>query len=87
MSLTVPRVIPDDSPILSFAVQGNLEGIKSLFSQGIASPYDVGLSNGRTALHVRSNGFEDIFDEFAALMMNLPVCGELQPSRTISILD
>jgi hypothetical protein len=50
--LSMPRVIPDNAPVLTFAVQGNLDGIKSLFSKGIASPYDVALSNGRTALHV-----------------------------------
>lgn len=59
MSLSVPRVIPDESPVLSFAVQGNLEAIRSLFNQGLASPYDVGLSNGRTALHVSRDGLKD----------------------------
>jgi hypothetical protein len=53
VSLSMPRVIPDNAPVLTFAVQGNLDGIRSLFSKGIASPYDVALSNGRTALHVR----------------------------------
>jgi hypothetical protein len=52
VSLSMPRVIPDNAPVLTFAVQGNLDGIKSLFSKGVASPYDVALSNGRTALHV-----------------------------------
>jgi len=52
VSLSMPRVIPDNAPVLTFAVQGNLDGIKSLFSKGTASPYDVALSNGRTALHV-----------------------------------
>ena len=54
VSLSMPRAIPDNAPILFFAVQGNLEGIRSLFDQGLASPYDVGISNGRTALHVSS---------------------------------
>jgi hypothetical protein len=53
VSLSMPQVITDNAPILIFAVQGNLDGIKSLFSKGVASPYDIALSNGRTALHVR----------------------------------
>jgi hypothetical protein len=70
ISLSVPRVIPDDGPILSFAVQGNLDGIKSLFSQGIASPYDVGFNNGRTALHVSCDELEDSAKYEAVLMMD-----------------
>ena len=50
--LRVPRVVPDNVPSLFYAVQGDIEGIKSLFSKGLASPYDVALTNGRTALHV-----------------------------------
>lgn len=50
--LNCPRVVPDDSPIIFQAVQGNLERIQYLFQKGLASPWDVALSNGRTALHV-----------------------------------
>ena len=50
--LRVPRVVPDNAPALFYAVQGDIEGIKSLFSKGLASPYDVALDSGRTALHV-----------------------------------
>jgi hypothetical protein len=46
------RVIPANSPIITYAVKGNLDGIKSLFNKGLASPFDV-IDNGRTALHVR----------------------------------
>jgi hypothetical protein len=62
LSLNVPRVIPDDSPVFSFAVQGNLAEIRSLFNKGLASPYDVGLSNGRTALHVSRGGRVDVLN-------------------------
>lgn len=52
VSLSLPRVIEGNADIMRFAVSGNLDGIKSLFKQGLASPYDVVFSTGRTALHV-----------------------------------
>ena len=52
--LRIPRVVPDNAPALFYAVQGDIEGMKSLFSKGLASPYDVALDNSRTALHVRT---------------------------------
>ena len=33
VSLSMPQVIPDNVPVLTFAVQGNLDGIKVLFSR------------------------------------------------------
>jgi hypothetical protein len=51
--LNCPRIVPDDSPILFQAVKGNLAHIQYLFNKGLASPYDIAASNGRTALHVR----------------------------------
>ena len=52
IALSIPRVVPSDSKIFQYAVQGDLAGIQDLFAQGLASPYDVGAVNGRTALHV-----------------------------------
>lgn len=52
VSLHMPRVVDDNSAIFTFAVQGNLSGLKKLFKDGLASPYDVAARNGRTALHV-----------------------------------
>lgn len=54
LSLRMPRTVEGSSDIFSFAVQGNLEGVKSLFRCGMASPFDVAATNGRTALHVRA---------------------------------
>ena len=48
----MPRVVPDNAPSHFYAVQGDIEGIKSLFSKGLASPYDLALTDGRTALYV-----------------------------------
>jgi hypothetical protein len=86
-TLSVPRVIPDNAPVLSFAVQGNFKGIQTLFSQGVASLWDVGLSNGRTALHVSSNVFKRTTEEGTPLTMILAVRRELQPSPAVSVLD
>lgn len=52
VALTTPRIVPGDAPIFKFAIQGDREGVQSLFSQGLASPYDIAQSTGRTVLHV-----------------------------------
>jgi len=52
--LRCPRVVPDNSPVLFQAVQGDVAKIQYLFDKGLASPYDVAFGNGRTALHVRT---------------------------------
>ena len=50
--LRVPRIISDDAPILRFAALGDLASIRTLMSRGLASPADVGVSYGLTALHI-----------------------------------
>ena len=52
ISLSMPQVVTDNSEVFVCAVQGNLDGMRSLFEQGAASPLDVGVGTGRTALHV-----------------------------------
>lgn len=52
VSLHMPRVVQSNAKIFSLAVQGDLIGLKALFRDGLASPYDVAANNGRTALHV-----------------------------------
>ena len=52
ISLHMPRVVESNAKIFSLAVQGDLINMKNLFREGLASPYDVAASNGRTALHV-----------------------------------
>jgi hypothetical protein len=51
-------MVPGNASVFTFAVLGNLDGIKSLFNKGLASPYDVCVSNGRTALHVSETQFK-----------------------------
>lgn len=50
--LRAPRIIPDDAPMLRFAVSRDLDSIRSLMSSGLASPADVGAAYGLTALHI-----------------------------------
>ena len=45
------NLVPDHAPILEFCKQGNLEGVRDLFSQNLASVRDVN-SDGYTPLHV-----------------------------------
>lgn len=51
-SLKVQRTVPGYAEIFNYAKLGNLDGIKSLFEGGLASPHDVQYDSGITALHV-----------------------------------
>lgn len=52
LTLNMPRIISPDAAIFSYAQQGNMFKMQELFSHGLASPYDVASTTGRTALHV-----------------------------------
>ena len=52
VSLKTSRIISSNSNIFLFAQHGNIEGIKRLFEQKLASPFDISLEEGRSALHV-----------------------------------
>ena len=52
VALSLPRVVPDNAEIFSCAVRGDLDGMKSLFERGLASPFDIGIGTGRSPLHV-----------------------------------
>jgi ankyrin repeat protein len=49
--LRVTRICPPNAEIFFFAETGNVEGMKSLFQKGFASPYDVEYGTGVSALH------------------------------------
>ncbi len=49
---TTSRRILDPSQSIAFAMQGNIEGLKYLFGQGLALPGDVSDSRGYTLLRV-----------------------------------
>ena len=52
--LRIPKVRPANSELFHFACTGNLDGMRSLFRHGLASPFDIEYGTGLTALHVSS---------------------------------
>ena len=51
--IRVPRLISSNSRILTEAVRGNVDGVKDLFRRGLASPIDINVKSGQSALLVR----------------------------------
>ena len=58
--LRASRVVPTDAPLMKYAQDGNVEGIKGLFRSGLASPWDVN-EFGWTALDVSPTFFTRYF--------------------------
>ena len=52
ITLRACRVVPDSAMIFRYAMDGNLQGIRMLFDEGTASPYDVDASTRTSALVV-----------------------------------
>jgi hypothetical protein len=52
VSLKMNRTVSGDADIFYYAKTGNVERMKYLFENGLASPHDVSASSGITALHV-----------------------------------
>ena len=52
VSLQMPRIRPDTSKIFHLATAGDIEGMKSMFERGLASPNDVSYTFGYSVLHV-----------------------------------
>jgi hypothetical protein len=52
LSLRTSGIIPDNSLVFLYAQHNKLDGMKRLFSEHLASPFDIS-SKGRTPLHVR----------------------------------
>jgi hypothetical protein len=52
VSLKTQRTVSGDAEIFLCAKTGNINKIKYLFQNGLASPHDVSFSSGITALHV-----------------------------------
>ncbi|KAF1810144.1 ankyrin [Eremomyces bilateralis CBS 781.70] len=50
VSLSTTRMIPEGSSIFQFAQHNNVDGVRRLFIQRTASPFDISI-NGRTPLH------------------------------------
>jgi hypothetical protein len=52
VSLKMQRTVPGNSDIFTFAKLGEVDKMKTLFEQGLASPHDVHFESGITPLHV-----------------------------------
>lgn len=52
LQLSLLRRIPDSSASVSFALEGNVDGLKDLFKRGLASPRDVSDQRGYSLLRV-----------------------------------
>jgi hypothetical protein len=74
LTLRMPRVVPANASVISYAVLGKIDGIKSLFDKGLASPFDV-ISNGRTALHVSKAQLKVPLQLMTVLTINAAVRG------------
>ena len=51
-SLKVQRTVPGSADIFTFTKLGDVDGIRTLFEKGLASPHDVQFDSGITPLHV-----------------------------------
>lgn len=64
LQLSTTRRVPDTAQSISFAMQGNIDGLKYLFASGVASPRDVSDSRGfslmRWALYGGMHQFETV---------------------------
>jgi hypothetical protein len=52
LQLPTQMKVPDTAQSIQFAMEGNIDGLKSLFSQGLASPRDVSNSRGFSLMRV-----------------------------------
>lgn len=50
--LRFPRVVSADSKVFTFAMMGDTDSIKSLFSSGLASSRDISARDGYSVMHV-----------------------------------
>lgn len=57
ISLSTLRRVPDSAQCVSYALEGNIEGLKSLFKHGLASPRDVSSTRGYSILRVSLSSF------------------------------
>ncbi|KAE8144374.1 hypothetical protein BDV25DRAFT_145692 [Aspergillus avenaceus] len=52
LNLSLLRSVPDTAPCVEFALRGDIEGLKSLFGRGLASPGDVSVTRGYTLVRL-----------------------------------
>ena len=56
-ALRTPRAVSSRSTVFTLAQHGNIKGMQRLFDDKKASPYDISIEEGRSALHVSSFQF------------------------------
>lgn len=54
LQLSTFRQVSDSSQCVSFALNGNIDGLKGLFQRGLASPRDISTTRGYSLLRVRA---------------------------------
>jgi hypothetical protein len=52
LQLSTLRRVPDSAQCVNYALEGNIEGLKQLFKNGLASPRDVSSTRGYSILRV-----------------------------------
>jgi hypothetical protein len=55
VALRMPRILPDTAKVFHLATSGDIDAIKSMFTNGQASPVDVSSTFGYSVLHVRNS--------------------------------
>jgi hypothetical protein len=68
--LTTQRRVPDTTKSIVFALNGNIDGLRDLFSRGLASPWDVSDSRGFSLMRV---GFTTLTQMSLGTMLRLLV--------------
>lgn len=53
LQLRTYRHVPDSAPAVNYTINGNIDALKALFAQGLASPIDVSDTRGYSLLRVR----------------------------------
>lgn len=78
LQLSTTRRVPDTSQSIKFATQGNIDGLRFLFSQKMASPRDVSDSRGYSLIRVSL-----ISAILGSGMLKLPLVGTLRRNASV----
>ena len=83
VSLRTPRSISSKSNVFMLAQHGNIQGMQRLFEQRLASPFDISLDEGRSALHV---SLPLIFETYPLILLQFAVTAT-QPKMVAFLLS
>lgn len=62
--LSMARIRPHNSRIFSWSESGNIQGLKYLFQNGLASPFDISAQTGDQPLHVKFSVISRLFHPY-----------------------